>query len=369
MTPATQTPIQIRDGLQDVLKAKLERGVSATNLTDILNHIGKWIQYGVQDKDGNRYEASVSTILSATRNAFMAKMGLQEEDSSEHTLLKTSLERIEKAFSGEERSQSLSLALNMAIKPLDQITETLNSLEGLPAESKLTKDEQNALIQKLIIDAELDPENFVEGLTESLNKEKANLSQEGVRAIIEATQTLKAHASLFTSFDTTGGFVKFADTVAFQDDTQGQKYLKLFSEGKFEGNISAEDQEAVAKVLKDVQETYEKNVESKGEAKAASDARDLLIKNFAKLNDAQRAYFKHVAGTYTKLKESEPSEILTKLMKSIPNIVVPGVIGAVIAAIFGFSSTVGVGAAIAVSLLGGLGEKPKPPAPNYEVAA
>lgn len=377
MATVTNNPLQL---LQTHFEKRLEAGVNASSVNELVSYVGKFIQKGASwVQDDVKHEFSPQMVLLAARNAFLAKQ--DKAEAAQKGILGQGLSTLEKAFADKNLANVLKLSLETSAESYGVIQKSLVGIYGKvehAVKGSPTLDEQQALIQQSINRAEIkahnyetkmvDPKIFAQELSQLLEKNVSQLTKEGVAAMKGSIDSLGLAVNAFGLFEALPNSQNISGHLKYNQPSEGEALEAEFKQGKF-GKIDLEDRKTVLNIFEDIVAAYESNINSgkMTEDKALALAHSQLLPKLGALNDKQIAYFKQLSSQYTELKAKQPSEWLSHLTSSLPGLVMPGIIGAVIACIFGFSGGLGAIGLAALSFLGGQPESratSEPPQPR-----
>lgn len=337
------SPIQARTKLEKAFIDHIGDDVSQASLNSLVDFIGNTIRLGhVQYNNGEQIACAPATVLAAAKNAFEALSNVEGSQD----LINSTKTNLDKAYAETHGARILQASLKSSEPLLNEIVTQLAKVNATGENSNPN------LLQNLVAQAEIsagdDVKLFGEHLGALLKEESANLTEDDVKQAMDAIDTLKLEVSAYAAFETAP---ELKDVVRFLGEQEGVTTKEM----------EVTDKKVVVDLIKEAQKT----IESAGPSQEGQrvNAKTKLTRELGKLSDKQKLYFKELTGKYTELKASEPSEWITKITESLPGLVVPGIIGVMIASIFGFSGGAGAMLAAAVSFLGGSmsPEKAKPP--------
>ncbi len=364
MSTVTNNPLHM---LEAHFKGRLEAGVNTSSVDELVSYIGKFIKEGATwVNEGVKHEFSPQMILEAAKNAFMAKQG-KTEDAQQKALLMKGLNTLEKAFADKNLANVLQLSLEASAESYGIIRDSLIEIHSRVSQDKEgspSVEQQRSLMQGLINQAEIaahnyetkttDPEIFARELSKSLNENISKLTHGGVKAMKESIDSLGLAVNSFALFEALPNSQNISGHLKYGDQVNGKAYEAEFKQGDFH-SIKLGERKEVFNIFQDIVANYEANISSgkMTEEQALAQAHSKLLPQLGSLKDEQIAYFKHLSSQYTELKTKQPDEWLSHLTQSLPGLVLPSIMGAVIAYVFGLSAELGAIGFAALSFLSG----------------
>jgi hypothetical protein len=373
MIQAAPAPKQIKEEFQKRFEARMPKAINKASMARLLDGLTGVIRtQNFNDGEGVSVNISAGSALSVARSVFEARMAKLADDSQEKTQLKEALSLLNKAFANlGDKAEALEITLKASDEVLGGLEQALTKFMPTKSKNKPEQAEELKLINQLIKDAEfysidssttkLDVNKFQSFLTKSLKENSAMLSNETKIKVLEQIKDTRLFASAFSSFGVLPQLMNASKTLL--PDEENKDLAEQLAQGKF-SSIELKDREAVTELLKETVDAYGENCKTMDPEAALKKAlgETKLSNKLDALNDNQKIFFNHLVSKYQDLKASEPNEWVAKLTESLPSLIVPGIIGAIFAYVFGFSANLGAVGAAAMSFLGSLNNDSSPAA-------
>jgi hypothetical protein len=332
------SPTEIREKLKTAFINHVGSRSNQTSLNSLLDYIGNLTKLADAGKltigDAEKTPCAPETVLAAARNTFIA---LREKPGANTEAIAAAEARLDKAFA----KQFPAKLLQASLKASEPFYDTL--LKALTIEVSGTN-ENPGLIANLVKQAEATAgdnlDAFGNNLRELLDENKTQLSNLDIDAVKSDIEVLRLESSAYFGLE------------ARPELMSVEKHLAI-AEGTSTECLELKDKKAVVNLILEARKSIDSSSEDKrGQAIAKEQA--TLVQKLSDMSDSQRLYFRELTSRYKDLKASEPNQWIAKLTESLPNLIVPSIIGAVFAYVFGFSANLGAMGAAAMSILGSL---------------